>query len=179
MKGNDMKKLLLTTTAIFLAINPIAYANSNAGSKIYICTTAQDADLTQTEFEALTWVEVKGIGSFGETGVQTNILTYDTWDTDVVQKAKGMSNAGDPELELARIVGDAGQVALRTAADTNNNYALKMVRNDMPAGGTNATTIYLRGLVSGPRRPNGRNEDFELEIFTFGLQQKEVVVDAA
>jgi hypothetical protein len=176
MKGKDMKKLLMMTTALTL-IAPIAFANSNAGSKLYICTTAQDSDLTKTAYEALTWVEVVGVGSFGEVGTQTNILTYDTWDTDVIQKAKGMSNAGDPEVEVARNPSDTGQTALRTAADTNNNYAFKITRNDTPSGGTSPTTIYIRGLVAGPRRPQGRNEDFDLEIFTLGLQQKEIVVD--
>src|SRR6478735_6633989 len=105
-------------------------ANTNAHSKVYICDDAQQSDLTQSAYEALDWTEIKGIGSFGETGVSTNMLNYDTWDTDVTQKAKGISDAGSPELEVARIASDPGQQALRAAALTNLNYAIKIERND-------------------------------------------------
>lgn len=173
-----MKRFALTTASLALAM-PAAFANVNANAKVYICTTPQNADLTQTEYEALSWVLIKALGNHGETGSNTNVLTYDTWDTEVIQKAKGMTDAGSPEIEVARIPADAGQVALRDAAKTNQNYAFKMERNDKPDNKATSkpTTLYNRGLVMGPRRPHGRNEDFELEIFTLGLQQKEIIVD--
>lgn len=156
-----------------------AFANTNAGKKVYICTTAQQADLTESAFAALTWVQIKGVGNHGETGVSQNILTYDTWDTDVTQKGKGIKNAGDPEIEVARIPTDPGQIALRNAAKTNLNYAFKIEGNDKPDADPDSTPtiIYNRGLVTGPRRPMGRNEDFDLEIFKLGLNQIEIVVD--
>jgi len=160
------------TTAI-----PQTFANTNAGSKLFICATEQAADLDQTAFEALVYVEVKGVGSVGEAGINTNILTYDTWDTDVIQKAKGISDAGSPELEIARIPTDPGQILLYAAAATNFNYAFKIEKNDKATGGGTPTTIFNRGLVVGPKRPQGRNEDFDLEMWTLGLQQREVVVD--
>jgi len=152
-------------------------ANTNAHSKVYICDDAQQSDLTQSAYEALDWTEIKGIGSFGETGVSTNMLNYDTWDTDVTQKAKGISDAGSPELEVARIASDPGQQALRAAALTNLNYAIKIERNDKATLAGTPTVLYNRGLIVGPRRPNGRNEDFDLEVFTFGFQQLEIVVN--
>lgn len=171
-----MRRHLLASVA---AIVPAAFVNTNAGSTLWICADPQQSDLNQAAYEALTWVQIKGVGSHGEVGTTTNILTYDGWDTTVVQKAKGMSNAGDPEIECARIPTDAGQVLLRAAALTDFNYAFKMVRNDEPGDdvGDTPTIIYNRGLVSGPRRPMGRNEDFDLEIFTLGLNQREIVVN--
>jgi hypothetical protein len=170
-----MKKLLLATS--FLA-NLAAFANSNAASKLYVCATAQNSDLDQSEFEALEWVEIGAVGSRGEMGKTTNMLTYNTWNTSVSQKAKGTTDAGSPELEVARLPGDAGQDILRTAAavGNNNNYAFKEVRADGTTA-DNGTVIYNRGLVSGPRRPGGRNEDFDVEIYTLGFQQEEVLVD--
>jgi hypothetical protein len=152
-------------------------ANSNAASRFYVCSTPQNNVLNQTDYEALTWVEVTGIGSRGETGRSTNILTYATWDTSVVQKAKGQTDAGSPELELARIPTDAGQIILRAASvvGNNSNYAFKELRSDGPTGGT-GTVIYNRGLVVGPKRPGGRNEDFDLEVFMLAFQQEEIVV---
>lgn len=168
-----MKALLAASAAL------VGFANSHAGWKLYVCVTPQQDDLDVTDFAALTWVQVKGVGSFGETGDNTNILTYDTWDTDVIQKAKGMTDAGSPEIEVARIPTDPGQVALRAMALTNLNYAFKVEGNDKPDNNTGATpTIrYNRGLVTGPREPNGRNEDFDIEIFPLGLNQRQIKVN--
>jgi len=171
-----MRSNLLASVAVAHAA---AFFNTNAGSKLYICETAQQGMLTAEQFAALAWVQVRGVGSLGETGSTTNILTYDTWDDDVVQKAKGMTNAGDPEIELARNPTDAGQIILRAAALTNLNYAFKVERNDKPNTdvGSTPTIRYNRGLVTGPRQPNGRNEDFDLEVFALGLQQRQITVD--
>ena len=171
---------LLAASALSAAVSIApAFANTNAGKKLYISTTPQNAPLNQAAYEALVWVEITGVGSHGETGTTTNILTYDTWDTDVVQKGKGTSNAGDPDIELARNATDPGQIALRAAANTRHNYAFKIEGNDAPDDDGTPTIRYNRGLVTGPREPHGRNEDFELEIFTLALNQKQIVVEAA
>jgi hypothetical protein len=171
LKGNEMKML----TALLMAS---AFANANAASRMFVCATPQNTDLLQADYEALTWVEIKAIGSRGETGKSTNMLNYDTWDTKVSQKAKGITDAGSPELEVARLPSDAGQLILRAAGavGNNNNYAFKELRAD---GSTslNGTVRYNRGLVTGPKSPGGRNEDFDLEVFTLGFQQEEIVVN--
>lgn len=147
-------------------------AMSHSGDQLHISTTTAGAvDLDQTAFEALAFTQVKGVGSVGEYGVSTNTLTYDTWDTLVAKKAKGITNAGDPEVEVARSATDPGQLAMRAAGGpaVKDNYAFKVVRQD-------GTIDFLRGLVAGPRRPNGRNEDFDLEIYTIMLNQLPVIV---
>lgn len=156
----------------------LGFFNTNAGRKVYICTTPQPAVLDATQYAALTWLLVGGVGSVGETGSKTNILSYDTWDDDVVRKAKGMTDAGSPEIEVARDPEDAGQNALRAAALTNLNYAIRVDGNDKPNTnvGSKPTIRYNRGLISGPTQPNGRNEDFDLEIFMLGLQQRQITV---
>lgn len=164
-----MKNLVKTVTA---------YANSNAASKIYVCATPQNTILSTGDYNALTWVEVSGVGSRGETGKKTNILNYNTWGDTVIQKAKGLTDAGSPELEVARIPTDPGQIILHTAAavGNNNNYAFKELRADGLNGGT-GTIFYNRGLVAGPTHPGGRNEDFDIEVFTLAFQQEEIVVN--
>jgi hypothetical protein len=57
------------------------------------------------------------------------------------------------------------------AYDNLNNYAFKFVWSD-------ASEEYNRGLVSGPQRTKGGNEDFKHKIFTLGLQQPAEVVEA-
>lgn len=152
--------------------------NTMADSKFFICATAQAAaPANAAAYAALSWVEVKGIGSMGEVGTKTNILSYDRWSDKVSDKAKGLSDAGSPELEVARDTADAGQDALRAAALTNLKYATKIERNDkLTIGGTNGL-IYNWGIVAGPARPQGRNEDFDVEVFTFGFTALETVVD--
>lgn len=162
----------------------MANAKTQAGAKFYIAVDISDAPAAQndiladTDYAALTWLEVKAVGSMGETGTTTNLPTYDELATDVTQKGKGISNAGDPEVEVRRIGNDPGQEAMRAAALTSDNYAFKYELNDMPSGGTNGTIRYNRGVVTGPRSPNGRNEDFDLEIYALGLNQREIIVEA-
>ncbi|MCX5569600.1 hypothetical protein [Kaistia nematophila] len=152
-------------------------ANTNKGRKVYFCTTPQPANLDQSQFEALTWIEVGNVGSVGESGVNTNVVSYDELATDMTQKQKGISNAGDPTIECARNPTDAGQVALRAAAVTKFFYAFKFEDLDAPDANHTNTVYYNRGLIAGPTRPNGRNEDFILEVFTLGLVQREIVVN--
>lgn len=162
----------------------MAGALTQAGAKFYIAVDdvsseaiAKDTDLSQTDYEALTWLEVKGVGNVGQTGTDTNVVSYDELATEVTQKGKGISNAGDPDIECRRIGSDPGQVEMRRATGTTNSYAFKYELDD--SAGVNGTTFYNRGLVMGPTRPNGGNEDFDLEVYTLGLNQKEVVVEAA
>ena len=161
----------------------MAGALTQAGAKFYIAVDVggqaepHDTDLNQAEYEALTWLEVKGVGNVGQTGTDTNVVSYDELATEVTQKGKGISNAGDPEIECRRIGNDPGQIEMRRATTTTSSYAFKYELNN--SGGTNGTTFYNRGLVMGPTRPNGGNEDFDLEVYTLGLNQKEIVVEAA
>ncbi len=148
-------------------------AQTNSGSKLYICVTPQNEDLEEADFEALTYVQVKKVGSVGERGINTNIVTYDTWDTQVSMKGKGITNAGDPQVELAEDLADPGQIAMRAAGAPNvpDAYAFKVER-------ANGSLEYLRGLVAGPNSPGGRNEDFIINTFTLALNQAPLIVPA-
>lgn len=150
---------------------------TQSGRKFYTTALAHTPVTdTPAEFAALTWVQVKGVGSFGEIGTKTNILNYDTWDDDVIQKQKGQSDAGTPDVELRRIAADPGQLLLRTNAGTKLEYPFKIEGNDPLTSGGTPTIIYLAGVVAGPTRPQGRNEDFDLEVFSLGINYKEIVV---
>lgn len=153
-------------------------ANTNAASKWYVCATPQNDNLTLADYASLSWTLISKVGNVGETGKSTNVLTYNTWDTEVADKAKGITDAGSPTIEVARDPNDAGQEILRQAGavGNNNRYAFKEQRADGPVGGT-GTIFYNRGIVAGPTRPNGQNEDFDLEVFTLGLVQEEIVVN--
>lgn len=148
-------------------------ADTNKGRKVYVCATVKPSDLTQEQFEALTWVQVGKVGNVGDFGKQTNIVSYTTLDTEFQQKSKGISNAGDPVIECARSYNDAGQILMRTAgAPTSRySYALKIEENDKPTADYTNTIHYVRGKVAGPVNLGGGNEDFVREQYTVGLEQ--------
>lgn len=152
-------------------------ANTNAASKWYVCATPQNSNLTEADYASLTWVLISKVGNVGETGKSTNVLTYNTWETEVADKAKGVTDAGSPTIEVARDINDAGQAILRAAGavGNNNKYAFKEVRADGPVGGT-GTIMYNRGIVAGPTHSNGGVEDFDLDTFTLGFVQEEIIV---
>lgn len=162
-------------------------AQTNRGRKVYIAVTAPGgttplacpSQLNQGQYEALDWTEVGNVGSVGESGMNENIVSYDELSTDVTQKQKGIANAGDPVIECARNPTDDGQIAMRAAAATRMIYAFKFEDADAPSAGYTNTVYYNRGVVAGPTRPNGRNEDFILENYTLGLVQREIVVNPA
>ncbi|MBD8651484.1 hypothetical protein IFT66_10380 [Rhizobium sp. CFBP 13726] len=150
------------------------------GSKVYVCALAQNTDLTSTTFAALTWVQVGKVGNIGDFGATSNMNSYNTLDEAVGQQQKGTASAGSPQIEVASVASDAGQVILRTFGDPLNqdNMAIKIERNDkLTTGGLN-TIFYSRGVVSGPLYPGGGSDDFELERFTVGLNQLPIRVNA-
>jgi hypothetical protein len=151
-------------------------AYTHSSDKLYISTTPQNADLDDhagNGFPSLTYVEVKAVGSVGELGLATNIVSYDTWGSEVISKGKGLTDAGSADVEMLRAALDPGQIAMRAAGATSNhnNYAFKIDLQD-------GTTRYFRALVAGPRHPGGRNEDFDLDVYTLGANQTTLDIPA-
>lgn len=151
----------------------MANKTTKKGSKVYVCSTAQNSDLNQAGFDALAWVQVGKVGKIGDFGATSNDVTYNTLDESVTTHQKGVADAGAPDIEVASIYDDAGQIILRSFGDplNLNNVAIKIERNDKPSGLTTNTIIYSRGVVSGPMFPGGGSDDFDLERFTVRLNQ--------
>lgn len=140
------------------------YTHSNV--QFFVSTNAQDSDLTLQQFGQLSWTEVTPVGSLPERGIDTNMLTYDTVNTLVAKKAKGITDAGTGTLECARNPSDLGQILMSQIGAPNyfKSHAFKLIKQD-------GTVEYGRGLVAGPSYPGGRNEDFDIANFTIAYQQ--------
>lgn len=149
----------------------------NKGRKLYFCETAQPDDLDQAAYEALTFVEVANVVNVGETGANTNVVSQDYWGTTVTQKQTGITNAGDPTVEVGVDLDNAGQSAMRTVANNGGYYAIKIEDPLMP-GQTTPVTKYNRGLVLGPVDSNGDVEGWNNQTFTLGLVQEQITVNA-
>jgi hypothetical protein len=146
---------------------------TNFGGTFAISTTTVGCDdLALSDFEALTFVTVPNMGTHGDTGISQNLVSYSTWDRNVIRKGKGEADAQNADVEFLDIA-SAGMDVMLTAAGVNNpdNYAFRVTWPD-------GSIEYNRGLVTGPMRLKGANEDFKRVQFSLGMQQEAVVVEA-
>lgn len=145
------------------------------GTKVSISNAAVTLPLTQSAFAALTYVEVGSVGNLGDYGVSPNVVSYDTLDTEVKSKAKGVEDAGDLSIEVARIFDDAGQIKLREAANTKYLWAIKIEYDDAPTEDYSNTIMYAAGIVTGPQMMGGGTDDFIRESFTAGFSDQKPI----
>ncbi len=145
---------------------------TNFGGVFAISTTTENDDLTISEFTALSYTDVPNLVTHDPTGVTQNIVSDSTWDRPVICKGKGEANAGDPNCEFQDAPSAGMDLIVAAAAyDNTSNYAFEITWAD-------GSIEYNRGLVTGPQRTKGGNEDFKHVIFTLGLQQPPEVVEA-
>jgi len=144
---------------------------TNFSGTFSISTTAQNDDLTLSGFTGLTYTPVPNMGILGDSGVSQNVVSFSTWDRNVVAKGKGEADAGSPTAEFLDVV-SAGMTLMLAAADVDdaNSYAFKVAWPD-------GSVEYNRGIVTGPVRMKGSNEDFKRLQFSLGFNQTPVIVD--
>lgn len=140
-----------------------------AGTVVSISTTPVSPVLNQAAFIALTFTPIGSVGNLGDYGSAPNMVTYNTLDTEVASKAKGVEDAGDMSIEVARIFDDPGQIAMRAAAGTKFNYAIKIEYEDAPNEDYSNTIMYAVGPVAGPQLLGGGTDDFIRESYTIAF----------
>lgn len=122
--------------------------NTTAGSAFYIGTTTAAANLTA--FKADTYVELKEIEDVGEFGDEATAAEFSAWNNGMgnprLERAKGVRDAGVISITCARDPLDAGQRAMIDAEKTDDEYNFKVVASDAPSGGT-PSTFFFRGLI--------------------------------
>lgn len=145
---------------------------TNFSGTFSISTTAANDDLVLSGFAGLTYTAVPNLGSLGDSGVSQNVVSFSTWDRNVIAKGKGEADAGSPTAEFLDVV-SAGMTLMLAAADVDdaNSYAFKVAWPD-------GSVEYNRGIITGPTRLKGGNEDFKRLSFTLGFNQTPVIVDA-
>ncbi|MDO6966986.1 hypothetical protein [Rhizobium alvei] len=137
-----------------------------AGAKVSISTTAVTLPLNAAGFAALTYSEIGSVGNLGDYGAAPNMISYNTLATQVTSKAKGVEDAGELSIEVARIFDDVGQIAIRAAGATKHIYAIKIEYDDAPTEDWSNTIMYAAGPVSGPQMLGGSTDDFIRESYT-------------
>ncbi len=143
---------------------------------LYVCATPQhNDDLTQSEFEALTWVEVGKIVTMPQIGYETNVVTQGYINTDFSVDAKGFLNGSSGEVLVGRDPEDAGQEIMREAAGSRFRYAFKREYADAVSGFT-ATITYFRALVTSLMDAGGSAEDFDNETYSIKVTAQRPII---
>lgn len=142
---------------------------TNFDGRVYISPSIENDDLDLAGFQAISgWIELPEIGNVDQTGNDQNVVTYPVWGSQAIRKGKGQVDAGSPTIECLDVA-SAGRDAWIAAAEPSNqnNYGVAIEWS-------NGTIEYNRGLIMGPIRLKGGNEDFKRLQFICGFQQPAV-----
>jgi len=155
-----------------------------ADSKIFIGDQTDDksTDFVAADLDGLTYVEVDGWETMGGVGDTATLITTALINRGRDIKQKGTSNGGSMENQFAIVPGDAGQVALRAAAEGGNkrNYAFKIEFPDKPNEnvGSSPTTLYFVALAMSAREVGGSANTIMMLNGTLEINSNVVIVDA-
>jgi hypothetical protein len=138
------------------------------GWKLYVSAPSPTTD-TLSEYEALTWTEVKEIENLGDFGDESSSVTFASLSDARVRKLKGARDAGTMAIVVGRDPLDAGQQAMIAAEKTNFQYPFKIVAADNPSAGYTPTTFYFQGLVMSARNAAGANDNVVRTTFNVGV----------
>ena len=152
-----------------------------AGARFYIggATATQSTDFAAADFSGETWVEVDGWETAGAKGDTAEVITTQLINRGRDVKQKGTRNAGSMQNMFASIPGDAGQEDMLEAEQSTNNYAFRVVYNDIPSGGSTGTTHYFVGLVMSWADQGGGANTTRMREATIEINSNIVEVAAA
>ena len=152
-----------------------------AGARFYIgdATATQTDDFEASDFSAVTWQEVDGWETAGAKGDTAEVITTQLINRGRDVKQKGTRNAGSMQNMFASIPGDAGQAAMLAAEQSTNNFAFRVVYDDIPSGGSTGTTHYFVGLVMSWSDQGGGANTTRMREATVEINSNIVEVAAA
>ncbi|KQQ72931.1 hypothetical protein ASF70_15785 [Rhizobium sp. Leaf321] len=121
-------------------------STSDITSKFFVAT-GKPATFTKVGYEAMTWVQVKGVVSIGATGVSDNIIDVPDLESGFTLGVKGARSGTETEVALREVKADPGQVAFKAACDAFVEYSFKILE---PTASGQAE--YITGVPSNWRR---------------------------
>lgn len=153
---------------------------ATAGATLYIggALAAKTTDFVLGDFSGESWVQVSWMENIGAFGDEAASITFDAIEQQRTQKLKGTRNAGDMTVVCGIDYEDAGQIALRAAEATPNNYAFKVVFNDAPTAGTPSERYFVGLVMSARETLDTANNVMKLNT-TIGVNSNIVRVNAA
>ncbi|CAN7168371.1 hypothetical protein [Brevundimonas sp. LjRoot202] len=140
---------------------------TSEGSTVYIGPVTDGDDIATLGL--LTYVEIGSVESIGEFGPQKQDVTFVPLKGPSVQHLGGAVDNGMLPIVYAHDPLDPGQIALRAAAATKFEYAVKIVLSDEADDNDTPTTFYARGPVFGNRMNVGGANDVRKRTSNVGL----------
>lgn len=128
-------------------INSLAGATLSISASLPATYDAAGYAATTVVFTAVGEVE-----NFGSHGVTATVTEFTPVDTSTVAKVKGSKNYGTMSLTIGDIPGNAGQVIMRAASESNNHYSVKITYQD-------TSVHYMDVLVSKYEQQDGSVND--------------------
>jgi len=158
-----------------MAINGV----QNKGIELEISTAApQNEDLTEAEFEALTYVPICCASELPEFGNETEFLSEHCISGEEVIGI-GAATGMETEVSYFYRADCAGQTFLRDNSGVGMNaYAVRKVYPDGTADFT-ASTIYSRVIIGGWNDGGGGVDDFVTHTSSWKMAQDPVFVAPA
>jgi len=126
---------------------------STAGAKLFIGPAMAPGanDFILADFETSppkSWTEVNPMENLGTFGDAAEAVTFDAINRGRRMKLKGIKDAGTLEVVCGLDYSDTGQIAMRAAEASPNDFAFKIQFNDAPAGsGATPSLRYFVGQV--------------------------------
>jgi hypothetical protein len=123
---------------------PASKVRTSAGTKLYIADpiAALKTTYTTANFDTGSYVEVGEITDLGSFGKKYNLVTFNALGDRKTVKRAGSYNNGTLSLKMGDAVTDVGQVKLKTASDSDQSYAFKVVTQS-------GSIYYFTGQVLG------------------------------
>lgn len=82
-------------------------------------------------YAALSWTAVGEVTNFGEFGRDYALVTHNPVSTRGTQKFKGSFNEGTMALQLGLDTDDAGQILMKAASLSDNNYSFRVTTQNL------------------------------------------------
>ena len=146
---------------------------TNAGTTLSI-SAAVPATYDSAGYAAtgMTYTAVGQVEDHGSHGVTANVSKFTPVDTAVVAKTKGSKDYGSKTMKLGNIAGDAGQIIMKAASESNNHYSVKITYQD-------GESHYLDVLVSKYEYSDGTVDNNRTISATLEICRAPIIVAAA
>ncbi len=128
--------------------------------RLFISTTPTAAH-TLVGYQALTWVQVKGIVTIGQIGFSHATIDAPDLESGIVTTLKGARQGVAASAAYRTQAGDAGQAAILTAHNTEGEVSIQVVDPD----GTTAS--YWTGIIHSLIDTEASVTSYEGQTFTF------------
>lgn len=153
---------------------------ATAGAKIYIgnALEAKSTPFVAGDFASISWQQIGWAESIGEFGDESSEITFDAIGENRTQKLKGVRNAGTMAARFGISSDDVGQIALRAAEQTVDDYAFRIDFNDAPLNGTPSKRYFIAKVMTAREVLDTANNVVRLNA-SLGVNSNVVQVSAA